>query len=70
MARAGSKKHREKKPKWLGHRPLNPDELLTRQNELVDTIWRQDKMLGIRNIILQRLQDSLTPEEKKLLASG
>ena len=63
MARGGSQKHREK----LGGRKRPDEYWIERQNQLVDTIWRQDAMLGVRNRIIQRLGEHLTDEERSAL---
>jgi len=72
VARAGSKAHRVK-------RGLDEDErkeleiarrYMKARDELVSELWRFDRMLGVRNMIIQRLQDHLTPEEKEALAHG
>lgn len=65
MARAGSKKHRDR---VSGAR--SDDYWIERQNELVGTLWRLDRMVGVRNVILQRLSAHLTDDERKALADG
>lgn len=69
MARAGSKKHRER------HGPrvtmIAQDEMhwIERHNALVSELWELDRALDVRNVILQRLQEHLTPEEKTELTA-
>jgi hypothetical protein len=58
MARAGAPSRRARSDEYW----------ITRQNELVDLLWRYDYMIGVRNLIIQRLQEHLTPEERKALA--
>ena len=69
MAKAGSKAHRVK----VG---LDADErkeleiarrYMAAREELVQELWRYDHMVGRRNLIIQRLQDLLTEEEKAWL---
>ena len=66
MAKAGSKAYRDKVHK--GQSAFTYNDLLSRQNELVGWMWEYDKMISVRNQIIARLQEHLTPEEKKLLA--
>lgn len=56
QARRARKK--ENRPKSQGQR----------EDELVTEIWALDRMVGVRNVILQRLQDQLTPDERAALA--
>jgi len=65
VARAGSQKHRDRK---AGAR--SDDYWIERQNALVGELHALDRALGVRNVILQRLGDHLTEEEKHALAGG
>lgn len=72
MAKGGSRAYREKY-KVTVRTPSSAyavPALLKRQNELVAELWRYDKMIGTRNMILQKLRDHLTPEEKEALSDG
>lgn len=68
MAKGGSKAYRDKSKLHKGHTAFTYNDLLGRQNELIGWMWEYDRMLSVRNLIIKRLQEYLTPEEKEALA--
>lgn len=64
MARAGSKKHRARE----APEAAKALRYMQARDELVSELWELDRALGVRNVILQRLAEHLTPQERRALA--
>jgi len=60
MARAGAPSRRTR----------SDEHWIERQNALVAELHKLDRLVGIRNVILQRLQEHLTEEEKRALSQS